>query len=745
MDETSFSIATVIVDLAIKKKLDYLIPPPLRGKVQKGMRVKVPIRKKEVSGIVFALKEKSEYPSLAELISISDKTPFLDDALYQLAIWLAQYYNTDLNKVLGTMLPSSIRKEVGFKEQLYIKRAVSKKILQKECAALQQTYPSQAKILEQLLLAKQGLFLTELLEKSGCSKSPILSLEKKGLLTLAPLRKDRLILPSDHFFKSEKKELTEEQKIAFDAICNCMQQEKFHTFLLFGVTGSGKTEIYLQAIEKVLEQNKSALLLVPEIALTEQMILKFQNRFDKKIAVLHHRLSDGERFDEWHKLHNQEAMVCLAARSGVFAPLKNLGLIIVDEEHENAYKQDDGFCYHARDVAVMRAKLNQACCILGSATPSIESMYNAEQNKYTLLTLKERAQNAKLASVQIVDMQKEREKKQTNSLFSQILLDKIEARLKIGEQTILFLNRRGFHTSLVCNGCKKSLSCPNCAMALTFHRSEEHLACHLCDYRLKQIPKNCSTCGEGEILKFQGVGTEKLELGIRAVFPQARTLRIDSDTTAHKGSLEKLLRDFRTHKADILIGTQMIAKGLHFPAVTLVAVIFADAGLHIPDFRASEKVFQLICQVAGRSGRAALAGEVILQSFLPEISTIQTAANQDYLSFYKEELEARKLFDYPPFSRLVKCTFSGKEEKSTLDFAIAFRKHLLTLLGNQFTIFPLVPCGYAKIKEKYRFQFLIKGPMTSPICLAINQTKGHTYLGKECKLKVDVDPISTFF
>lgn len=744
MEDTSCKVASVIVDLAIKKKLDYLIPLALRGRVQKGMRVKVPVRKKEVSGIVFEVKEKSDYPSLVQLISIVDDNPFLDDSLYQLALWLAEYYNIELNRVLTTMLPGSVRKEVGFKEQLFIKRIVSKKILQKECAELQRTHPAQAKILEQLLVAKQGLFLSEILEKTGCSKSPILTLEKKGFLSLAPLRKDRLVLTSDHFFKSDKKQLTPEQERAFAAISVCLTKKKFQTFLLFGVTGSGKTEIYLQAIEKVLEQKQSALLLVPEIALTEQMILKFQNRFEDKIAVLHHRLSEGERFDEWHKLHNKEAMICLAARSGVFAPLKNLGLIIVDEEQESAYKQEEGFCYHARDVAVMRAKLCNACCILGSATPSIESMYNANQNKYELLTLTSRTQKAKLATVQIIDMQKEREKKSTNSFFSQTLLEKIETRLKLGEQTILFLNRRGYHTSLACDVCKKSLTCPNCAMSLTFHKSTDQLACHLCDYRLKKIPRNCPLC-TGEILKFQGVGTEKLELAIRAIFPQARTLRIDSDTTTHKGSLEKHLRSFRTHKADILIGTQMIAKGLHFPAVTLVALIFADSGLHIPDFRASEKVFQLICQVAGRSGREALPGEVILQSYLPEIATIQAAAKQDYLSFYKEELIARDLFNYPPFSRLVKCTFTGKEEQSTHSSALSFRKELLTHLGKNYTIYPLVPCGYAKIKEKYRFQFLIKGPATPPICLAINQTKQHNRLEKDCKLKVDVDPISTFF
>jgi primosomal protein N' (replication factor Y) len=486
-------------------------------------------------------------------------------------------------------------------------------------------------------------------------------------------------------------------------------------------------------------------MLVPEIALTEQTIERFRSRFEGKIAVLHHRLNEGERFDEWHRIANNEVQIVIGARSAIFAPLANLGLIIVDEEHEGAYKQSEGFSYHARDVAVMRGHFCSACVILGSATPSLESMYNVSRKKYTLLSLTQRAEHAQLPAIHIVDMKREAEKAKQGTLFSELLIDKLKKRLALGEQSILFLNRRGYHTTLSCNHCKTVYTCPSCALALTFHRKEQLLSCHLCDYHLSPLPTKCALCNHHETLKYSGVGTEKLESAVHALFPEARVLRIDSDTTRHKVSIERLFTQFRTHKADILIGTQMVAKGLHFPSVTLVALINADGGLNIPDFRSSERIFQLITQVSGRAGRGALPGEVIIQSYLPNHETIQAACKQDFDLFYKQEIAIRELFDYPPFSHLVKLTFTGKNPTLTEEKAVQFRQHLISCLPKSALAYPLVPCGYAKIKDHFRFQFLIKGPTTPPICLAINQTKRHNGLPKEVKLMVDVDPISTFF
>lgn len=746
MEQPENSFASVIVDLGIDRQLDYEIPPTLRSELKVGMQVKVPIKNKLYSAIVTEIKEKSTIPNLRSIDSLSPHSAYINDSLFKLAKWLAHYYDTSLNKVIQSMLPSCIRNEHGHKEQLFVKRACSKAILQKECAKLQQGQSAQAKVLQELLMTKEGgMLLSELLEKAKVSKSPVTTLQNKGLITLETTKQLRSTFTHDNYFKSEKKKLNQEQEEALHALVNTLKEKKFATHLLYGITGSGKTEIYLQTIDYALSLGLSTLMLVPEIALTEQTIERFRSRFEGKIAILHHRLSEGERFDEWYRIAKNEVQIVIGARSAIFAPLENLGVIIVDEEHEGAYKQSEGFTYHARDVAVMRGHLSSACVILGSATPSLESMYNVSRKKYNLLSLSKRAKNAQLPNVHIIDMKREVEKAKGPTLFSELLIDKIKGRLAVGEQIILFLNRRGYHTTLSCNHCKTIYNCPSCALALTFHRKEQLLSCHLCDYRLSPLPTKCALCGHNETLKYSGIGTEKLESSVHALFPEARVVRIDSDTTRHKGSVERLFTHFRTHKADILIGTQMIAKGLDFPAVTLVALINGDGGLNIPDFRASERVFQLITQVAGRAGRGALPGEVIIQSYLPNHEIIQSACKQDFNLFYQQEIAVRELFDYPPFSHMVKVTFSGKNPTLTEKEAHIFRQELLHYLPQNYIAYPLVPCGYAKIKDYFRFQFLIKGAITAPICLAINKTKSHNRIAKEIKLMVDVDPISTFF
>lgn len=527
-----------------------------------------------------------------------------------------------------------------------------------------------------------------------------------------------------------------------------MEASRFETHLLHGVTGSGKTEVYLQAIDKALKLNKGTIMLVPEISLTAQTIERFRSRFEDKIAVLHHRLSEGERFDQWHKIHRGEAQIVIGARSALFCPLPNIGMIIVDEEHEHTYKSSEFPCYHARDAAVMRGKLNGASVILGSATPSIESFHNAQNKKYLLSKLSARAADeATIPKVTIVDMKAEFDKAKRMTSFSDLLLEGIKKRQATGEQTILFLNRRGYHTTLLCQTCGKGVSCQHCDVALTFHLGDNHLACHLCGYQLAPPPKQCPTCRSPHPMKYRGVGTEQIEKALHAIFPDIRTIRIDADTTRHKGSHQKLLRDFGTGKADVLIGTQMIAKGLHFPEVTLVGVLNSDVNLSIPDFRASETTFQLITQVAGRSGRGMLPGEVIIQTCMPDNRTIQLAANQDYEAFYVEEIQSRQLFGYPPFAQMAKISFSGTHQKQTLHYAEQIRRQLLQQLSPEYKIHPVIPAGHAKVKDKYRFQLLIRGPSIYPINRAFEHVKQEAQPPSQqsVRFSIDVNPTSTFF
>ncbi len=457
--------------------------------------------------------------------------------------------------------------------------------------------------------------------------------------------------------------------------------------------------MYIQAIDHALKLGKGTIMLVPEISLTAQTIQRFRSRFHEKIAILHSRLSHGERNDEWHKIRQGDAKIVIGARSALFSPVKDLGLIIVDEEHEQSYKQqDDAPSYQGRDVAVMRGKLSHSTVILGSATPSLESYYNAQKGKYILSVLTQRAEAASMPTVQIVDMKKEFEKAKGFTHFSDALLTGIKKRQEVGEQTILFLNRRGYHTNLLCQSCGKTVQCAHCDVSLTFHLEDNALACHLCGYRVSPPPKCCPHCQGSNPLKFKGAGTEQIEKALHAILPGIRTIRVDGDTTRHKGSHQRLLRDFGTGKADVMIGTQMIAKGLHFPEVTLVGVLNSDASLNIPDFRASETVFQLITQVSGRAGRGVVSGEVIIQTAMPDNTTIRLASEQDYVKFYEEEIIVRQLFNYPPFSQIAKLTFSGTDAKGTEKAAQRLRHELTARMPSEFELLPVVPVAMPKSK-----------------------------------------------
>jgi primosomal protein N' (replication factor Y) len=739
------TFVSVIVDLAIDKPLDYGVPKELLPLAKRGMQVTVPLRNRLRTGYILDIKEKSSCSKILPLHAIANQEELLLPELFELALWMSRYYNASLRQVLKSILPATIRHQVRGKEQLFIERVLSKEKLREVCLLLRRKKPAQARVIDTLLMASDGLLLTELLEKAGVGKRPIEQLEKQGVLKIEKIHFDRSPLKNVEYIKTPPKLLNEAQGEALKKMISALQEKKFETHLLYGITGSGKTEIYLQAIEYTLQLGLSALMLVPEISLTGQTIERFMTRFDRRIALLHHRLSEGERRDEWHRIHRGEAKIVIGARSALFAPLRNLGIIIVDEEHDAAYKQsEEAPCYHARDVAVMRGKINQALVVLGSATPSIESYFNAERKKYILSFLPHRASQATLPHVHVIDMKREYEKANGFTPFSELLIESIKKRIALGEQVILFLNRRGYHTSLQCIRCGYIFSCTSCSTSLTFHRNADILACHLCDKQITPLPRLCPQCKQGEALKFKGIGTEQLERHVHALFPGVRTLRIDSDTTRHKGSHERLFNAFRTQKADILIGTQMIAKGLHFPAVTLVAAIHCDSGLQIPDFRASERTFQQITQVSGRSGRGELSGEVILQTLLPDNTTLSQAASQDYEQFFRTEIETRKIFSFPPYTHLIKLTFSGLDASAVQQEAQSFCSKVSQKLGNPYVVHPVVPSGYAKIKDRFRFQCLIRTPHVYPVNCAI-QKSGEEFPLKKSKLLVDVDPLSTFF
>lgn len=737
-------IASILIDRRVEKALDYKIPESLREKLRLGMRVEVPLRHHHCEGTVIALKEASDYPHLQEITKLAQDEVLVLPQLFELARWVSSYYATPLRKVLKTLLPPMVRRNTKEKKVLFIKPLVSLEKMRKETLLLRQKNPLQAEVLDLLLKNPEGMLLSEALQLNVFTKSPILSLQKKKLLELLEISTHTNPKENFEYFLTQPKPLTEEQHIALKAIGDSLEKGVFQTHLLFGVTGSGKTEVYLQAIQKALDLGKNVFFLVPEISLAAQTLERLKSRFSEKIALLHHKLADGEKATLWKEILHGKVRIVVGARSAIFAPLQKVGLIIVDEEHEGAYKQTDEMpCYQGRDVAIMRAKFSMATLVLGSATPSFESFYKAKSGKYTLLTLKERP-HAKHASVHLVDMTLEFRKAKGFTLFSELLIDKIKQRLEKGEQTLLFLNRRGYHTAQMCQLCGHSIQCKHCSVSLTYHLGNHILACHLCDYRIPP-PQCCPECGNEGGLRFKGAGTELVEKSLHALLPEVRTLRLDADTTGKKGSHESLFKAFRSGKADVLIGTQMIAKGLHFPTLTLAAILYADAALQFPDFRSSEHTFQQIIQVAGRSGRGLLEGEVIIQTQLSQSCLMRHIQSQNYVAFYEEEIESRKLFGFPPFCRLIKIQISSKKESEAQKYGQILRQALIEKLPSSFSIGPLILSGYAKVKDTFRWQFLLKTTGYLSFLKVLEEVDASYKIPAHIYRKVDMDPQQTFF
>lgn len=732
------SYALVALDDALDRLLEYHIPEDLLSQATLGSRVEVPVKSTLREGTIVDVYPEKTFPKVLPISRVLSES-LIGQELFHLARWISRYYCCSLRSVLPLIVPTPVREKTQGRQVYFVSLSMSKEATASRLAAMRSAQKTQAKILDYLLKSQASSTpLQELLASTQATKSPVDSLVKQGLITL---RKEAPVsTPSMEYFPSFPKVLSSEQQAAFDAIETSLAHKSYATHLIHGVTGSGKTEIYLQAIASARLKGVSALMLVPEIALTTQMIERCKSRFQEPVGIYHSKLSDKERYELWSDVQQGNISIVLGARSAVFLPFKSLGLVIVDEEHESSYKQQEKSpCYHARDVAIMRASDCKATVILGSATPSMESYHNALQGKYQLHELTTRAAKAQLPSIRLIDMRKEKEKDKRTYIFSSALLNKIKEKVDLGEQVLLFLNRRGYHTLLRCKSCEYIQKCPHCDVALTYHHKHKKLSCHYCDYQLRSLPQQCPSCHQGAPLTFSGYGTELVEAQLQKIFPHLRLLRMDADTTRYKGSHEDLFKAFRSGKADVLIGTQMIAKGFHFPSVTLVGVLNADQSLHSPDFRASEHLFQLLAQVSGRAGRGELSGEVLIQTHLPEHALFSYVIKEDYTGFYRAESTSRQLFNYPPFTHLVKVTFSGKAPEPTREALFQFQRHLCSTLPSYAICLPIIPDPLTKVQDHYRFYFMIKTPTIPPVAKALRSVLLSIPYSKTCKTLVEID------
>ncbi|MFE4704106.1 primosomal protein N' [Peribacillus simplex] len=762
-------IASVIVDVPAKqtdREFDYRIPEKWNQVIRPGMRVIVPFGPRMVQGFVTGLKAKSDFAKLRNIKEPMDLEPILNDELLQLGDWLTKEAMCFKISSLQAMLPAAMKakyekvikvvedkkdqlplfiqnffgkndsiswkdviegenaslfqKEMqnGNLELVYnVKNRLNKKTVRviksllspKELKEMASTMSSHAKkqqeLLQYFIEHQEPIPLKELLELINTSSGTVKSLVSKGALAEMDQEIYRNPYENRVFEKSTPFTLTAEQTAALKPINEKIHHDEHDVFLLYGVTGSGKTEVYLQAIASVIEKGKEAIMLVPEISLTPQTVKRFKERFGEQVAVMHSGLSVGEKYDEWRKIHRKEVKVVVGARSAVFAPFENLGLVIIDEEHESSYKQEETPRYHARDVAIERAKSYRCPVILGSATPTLESFARAKKNVYKLLTLSQRMNKNALPAVDIVDMREEL-RTGNRSMFSELLFTKLKDRLEKGEQTVLMLNKRGHSSFVMCRSCGLVINCPNCDISLTYHRFNDIMKCHYCGFE-EGMPSVCPEC-ESEHIRFFGTGTQKVEEELAKILPEARVIRMDVDTTSKKGSHERLLNAFGEGKADILLGTQMIAKGLDFPNITLVGVLSADTMLHLPDFRSSEKTFQLLTQVSGRAGRHQLPGEVVIQTYTPEHYSIELSALQDFDAFYEREMHLRRQSHYPPYYYVVLITVSHEDLMKTVSVTEKITNYLGSRLNRDSIVLGPVASPISRINNRYRYQCLIK-------------------------------------
>lgn len=764
-------IAKVIVDVPTSQTdrlYDYAIPETWVAVLEKGMRVVVPFGNRKVQGFIVDIVQKQESTGvqLKTIEKVLDFEPVLTDELIELGLWLSKQtlcykiialqamlpaslkvnYEKYIQVKNGNRLPVNIRTLFSGREKLrvseldkfspnelrqiktllkqgelewiteikdrtthklvkMIRPAVDKKTLLVELDKLDKRALKQRQVLEWFIEHENEISLKELVETLNVSSTVVSTLVKKQLL----LETNEKVYRDPYAFSvqtlSKPLPLTPSQQRAIEPILAAIENEENRTFLLHGVTGSGKTEIYLQSIAAVLQKGKEAIVLVPEISLTPQMVKRFKERFGENVAVLHSGLSAGEKYDEWLKIQRKQVKVVVGARSAIFAPFENLGMIILDEEHESSYKQEENPRYHAREVAEWRSRYHHCPLILGSATPSLESYARSIKGVYTLCELKERVHSQTLPEMITVDMRNEL-RSGNRSIYSRPLIESIQETLENKQQCVLLLNRRGYSTFVICRACGYVAECPYCDISLTYHKQRQVLKCHYCNFE-RSVPTVCPECTSKHI-RFYGTGTQKAEEELKKIIPEARIIRMDVDTTSRKGAHEKLLTAFANKQADILLGTQMIAKGLDFPDVTLVGVINADTMLHLPDFRSAERTFQLLTQVAGRAGRRHLTGKVIIQTYTPDHYSIRYASRHQYHAFFNREMKLRKAHAYPPYYFLTSIVISHQELMKVIAASEKIANMLKTQLSEQAIILGPAACVIPRLKDRYRYQCMIK-------------------------------------
>ena len=731
------------------KVLHYKVPEPLRASAAVGSLVRIPVGRAVRFGVIGALGPPTDFPEdrLKAVLEVVHSFPALTADLLGLARWMAAYYAAPLDAVIETMIPSAVRRGARVKERRFVR--VARKLSREEAASLARKAPAQGRLYAflagQIVPQPRGLILA----RTEASAASLRALVERGLVREEVQRVERIgysdDLASGELVAAQPHALNAEQAAAVASVDGALAGGKFGVTLLHGVTGSGKTEVYLRAIQSALESGGGVILLVPEVALTPQTVARLRSRLEAiapghRTVVWHSHLGEGERLDGWLALASGEVRVAVGARSAVFAPVRNLRLIVVDEEHEPAYKQDESPRYHGRDVAVMRASLCSAHCLLGSATPSLESHANALSGRYALVRLTQRVDDRSLPSFTIVDMRIEVARQRGATALSRALAEAMQARFERREQTILFINRRGYSSAMQCRKCGNVEECPHCSVSMTYHRTDETLRCHLCGEQ-RDAPARCPKCGAPDI-RWKGLGTQRVEEAVRRAIPRARIERMDSDTMGTKNRFREILGDFRRGKIDILVGTQMIGKGLDFPNVTLVGLVDADLSMHIPDFRANERTFQLLVQVAGRAGRGDRAGEVVVQSFTPQAEAIQFARHGDFDGFASAELEVRRRFGYPPQRHLIRHLFRGPNPDKLKFFAEQFAKRVAEALGGRAELRGPAPAPIEKIRDEYRWQLWYFVGSVTKVVGDLSRLCGEFEWPDDVTQMLDVDPMN---
>ncbi len=704
------NVISVIPFAGFEKELDYRIPDRFTGDVRIGSLVRIPIRNRQSLGVVAALEGDSGLPPsrLKQITQLIHDEPVLTEELVALARWMRDYYAAPVESIMETMIPGPVRRGMKPKVENYL--SVARKVSSGDLEDLRKKAPKQAELYTFLAQQFKPQKKSLVLSRTGVAAASCRALVTRGWVKEEARRLDREAYRDDlgggETVSVLPPELNEEQEAAASAMLDSLRTKAFRVHLLQGVTGSGKTEVYIKVLREALNDGGGAIFLVPEVALAPQTVGRLRARLEKesgvRTVVWHSHLSEGERFDAWNAVVTGEARLVVGARSAVFAPVPDLRMIVVDEEHEPAYKQEEVPRYHGRDVAVYRAWLNRALCVLGSATPSLESLRNVSEGKYVANRLLKRVDDRRLPMIHVVDMCREILSKRGAFGLSRPLVDKMIDRFEKKEQTILFINRRGYSSSVLCPDCGHVLECEHCSVSLTYHRSDETVKCHLCGHQ-RPAPKKCPSCRSVKI-RWKGFGTQRVEDAVRKVLPKASIERMDTDAMSKRNRFREILRDFRLGKIDVLVGTQMIAKGLDFPNVTLVGLVDADLSLHVPDFRAHERTFQLLVQVSGRSGRGDRAGEVVVQTFTPHAGTIQYARREDFDGFIEEEMESRRSFQYPPFRHLIHHLFHGPNPEKLEFYTERWVRHLEEKLPEAMEIRGPCPAPLEKVKDRYRYQ-----------------------------------------